>query len=187
MSPTNRARFLLFILLFQLPDAVLTTLPLLASHSHQVIVCVNRSFQTFSNTSMRRNFPRPYTTTYLRVVVVGQLVALADSEITAFLPVVLTGFVTVSFHSIRVAVSFDAVSVQFSPCLRSSQPCLPMLHQFLPTCRDCLCASLGVGGRLRTRTAGSSQALRRISPYSKLPACPIVTGFFLPCIVVIIF
>ena len=80
---------------------------------------------------MRRNFPRPYTTTYLRVVVVGQLVALADSEITAFLPVVLTGFDTVSFHSIRVAVSFDAVSVQFSPCLRSSQPCLPMLHQFL--------------------------------------------------------
>ena len=44
---------------------------------------------------MRRNFPRPYTTTYLRVVVMGQLVALADSEITAFLPVVLTGFVTV--------------------------------------------------------------------------------------------
>ena len=80
---------------------------------------------------MRRNFPRPYTTTYLRVVVVGQLVALADSEITAFLPVVLTGFVTVSFHSICVAVSFDAVSDQLGPCLRSSQPCLPMLHQFL--------------------------------------------------------
>ena len=80
---------------------------------------------------MRRNFPRTYTTTYLRVVVVGQLVALADSEITAFLPVVLTGFVTVSFHSIRVAVSFAAVSDQLGPCLRSSQPCLPMLHHFL--------------------------------------------------------
>ena len=91
MSPTNRARFLLFILLFQLPDAVLTTLPLLASHSHQVIVCVNRSFQTFSNTSMRRNFPRPYTTTYLRVVVVGQLVAHTDSEITLSRLAVLTG------------------------------------------------------------------------------------------------
>ena len=48
MSLIAQARFLLFILLFQLPDAVLTTLPLLASHSHQVIVCVNRSFQTFS-------------------------------------------------------------------------------------------------------------------------------------------
>ena len=127
MSPTNRARFLLFILLFQLPDAVLTTLPLLASHSHQVIVCVNRSFQTFSNTSMRRNFPRPYTTTYLRVVVVGQLVALADSEITAFLPVVLTGFVTVSFHSIRVAVSFDAVSAHAQPVL-SLQSASPSCH-----------------------------------------------------------
>ena len=40
---------------------------------------------------MRRNFPRPYTTTYLRVVVVGQLVALADSEITLSLLAVLTG------------------------------------------------------------------------------------------------
>ena len=54
-------------------------------------------------------------------------------------------------------------------------------------------------GRWRHRTAGSSQALRRItaalvgcrsissvgvrehSPYSKLPDCPIVSGFFLPC------
>ena len=76
---------------------------------------------------MRRNFPRPYTTTYLRVVVMGQLVALADSEITAFLPVVLTGFVTVSFHSFRVAVSFDAVSAPMSPVLSlqsaSSLPC----------------------------------------------------------------
>ena len=47
MSPTDRARFLLVILLFQLPNAVLTTLPLLAFLSHQVIVCINRSFQTF--------------------------------------------------------------------------------------------------------------------------------------------
>lgn len=76
---------------------------------------------------MRRNFPRPYTTTYLRVVVVGQLVALADSEITAFLPVVLTGFVTVSFHSIRVAVSFDAVSAHAQPVL-SLQSASPSCH-----------------------------------------------------------
>ena len=41
---------------------------------------------------MRRNFPRPYTTTYLRVVVVAKLVVLADSELTAILQVVLTGF-----------------------------------------------------------------------------------------------
>jgi hypothetical protein len=76
---------------------------------------------------MRRNFPRPYTTTYLRVVVVGQLVALADSEITAILPVVLTGFVTVSFHSIRVAVSFDAVSAHAQPVL-SLQSASPSCH-----------------------------------------------------------
>ena len=76
---------------------------------------------------MRRNFPRPYTTTYLRVVVVGQLVALADSEITAILQVVLTGFVTVSFHSIRVAVSFDAVSAHAQPVL-SLQSALPSCH-----------------------------------------------------------
>lgn len=92
MSPTNRARFLLFILLFQLPDAVLTTLPLLASHPHQVIVCVNRSFQTFSNTSMRRNFPRPYTTTYLPCYrATDHHVAHTDSEITLSRLAVLTG------------------------------------------------------------------------------------------------
>ena len=76
---------------------------------------------------MRRNFPRPYTTTYLRAVVVGQLVALADSEITAILQVVLTGFVTVSFHSIRVAVSFDAVSAHAQPVL-SLQSASPSCH-----------------------------------------------------------
>ena len=92
MSLIAQARFLLFILLFQLPDAVLTTLPLLASHSHQVIVCVNRSFQTFSNTSMRRNFPRPYTTTYLPCYrATDHHVAHTDSEITLSLSVVLTG------------------------------------------------------------------------------------------------
>ena len=61
----------------------------------------------------------------------GQLVSLADSEITAILQVVLTGLDTVYFHSVRVAVSFDAVSDQLSPCFRSSQPRLSMLHQFL--------------------------------------------------------
>ena len=76
---------------------------------------------------MRRNFPRPYTTTYLRVVVMGQLVTLADSEITAILQVVLTGFVTVSFHSIRVAVSFDAVSAHAQPVL-SLQSASPSCH-----------------------------------------------------------
>ena len=76
---------------------------------------------------MRRNFPRPYTTTYLRVVVVGQLVTLADSGITAILQVVLTGFVTVSFHSVRVAVSFDAVSAHAQPVL-SLQSASPSCH-----------------------------------------------------------
>ena len=42
---------------------------------------------------MRRNFPRTYTTTYLRVVVVGQLVALADSEITSCSQAVLTDWI----------------------------------------------------------------------------------------------
>ncbi len=85
---------------------------------------------------MRRNFPRPYTTTYLRVVVVGQLVALADSEITLSRLAVLTGFDTVSFHSVSLSVSFDAVSDWLGPCKCSSRPRLPMLQQFLPTCRD---------------------------------------------------
>ena len=39
---------------------------------------------------MRRNFPRPYTTTYLRSVS-AKLVTIADSELTAILWVVLTG------------------------------------------------------------------------------------------------
>ena len=76
---------------------------------------------------MRRNFPRPCTTTYLRFVIMGQLVTLADSEITAILQVVLTGFVTVSFHSVRVAVSFDAVSAHAQPVL-SLQSASPSCH-----------------------------------------------------------
>ena len=81
---------------------------------------------------MRRNFPRPYTTTYLRVVVVGQLVALADSEITAILLVVLTGWVpSLSTPSVSRSLSMP-FRLMLSPCFRSSQPRpLAMLHQFL--------------------------------------------------------
>ena len=57
------------------------------------------------------HFPRPYTTTYLPYHVRrGQLVAIAGSEITLSPPAVLTGFDTVSFHSISLSVYFDAVS-----------------------------------------------------------------------------
>lgn len=52
-------------------------------------------------------FPRPYTTTYLLVDDLSR--GLTDSEITSFLPAVLTGFDTVSFHSVGFEVSFDAV------------------------------------------------------------------------------
>ncbi len=74
---------------------------------------------------------------------------LQGSELTSFLLVVLTGFDTVSFHSVGFEVYFDAVSAQdFTRALR------PWLHpscqwsqqMILPTCRDC---SLHVPRRLR--------------------------------------
>ena len=46
------------------------------------------------------------------------------------------GLNTVSFHSVSLSVSFDAVSDRLGPCKCSSRPRLPMLQQFLPTCRD---------------------------------------------------
>ena len=47
MSLIAQARFLILLFGLRLADAVLTTLPLLASLPHQFVVCINRSFQTF--------------------------------------------------------------------------------------------------------------------------------------------
>ena len=81
---------------------------------------------------MRRNFPRPYTTTYLRVVVVGQLVALQIRKLPPFFRL----YLRVSLPSLSTPSVSRSLSMPFrlmlSPCFRSSQPrSLAMLHQFL--------------------------------------------------------
>ena len=76
---------------------------------------------------MRRNFPQPYTTTYLRLCLIGSTRNpcrvgnyLSSSGCTY-------GLDTVSFHSIRVEVYFDAVSAHARPVL-SLQSALPYCH-----------------------------------------------------------
>ena len=93
--------------------------------------------------------------------VTHQLVMLADSELTSIRPVVLTGWLP----SLSTPSALRSLSLPFQ--LRAlheprhlsvghgvitataySPPILPLCIQYIqPTCRDCLCASLGVCGR----------------------------------------
>ena len=48
------------------------------------------------------------------IATIAHLVSFTDSEFTSILPAVLTGFDTVSFHSVGFEVYFDAVSIQYT-------------------------------------------------------------------------
>ena len=81
---------------------------------------------------MRRNFPRPYTTTYLRVVVWVNSWPLQIRK----LPPSFRLYLRVSLPSLSTPSVSRSLSMPFrlmlSPCFRSSQPRpLAMLHQFL--------------------------------------------------------
>ena len=131
---------------------------------------------------MRRNFPRPYTTTYLRVVVVGQLVALADSEITAILLVVLTGWVpSLSTPSVSRSLSmpFRISLARANAPVGLASPC--SINSCL-LAGICLCTSLGVCGRCRIRTCvtlsnGSGLMILSASPCCCFASRPIYQIF----------
>lgn len=81
---------------------------------------------------MRRNFPRPYTTTYLRFVVWVNSWPLQIRK----LPPSFRLYLRVSLPSLSTPSVSRSLSMPFrlmlSPCFRSSQPRpLAMLHQFL--------------------------------------------------------
>ena len=76
---------------------------------------------------MRRNFPQPYTTTYLRLLGCGSTRNPCRVGNYLISSGCTYGLNTVSFHSIRVEVYFDAVSAQACPvlALQSGLPLLP--------------------------------------------------------------
>ena len=110
------------------------------------------------------------------------------------------------FHSVGLLVSFAAVLIRYT--YRLAPWLLYLLgdlkQMMLPTYRDCLCTSLGVCGRWRSRTACSPKLFRGItaalvgcrstyfgrwatSPYSNfLPACANYPGFYLPNLSILI-
>ena len=79
-----------------------------------------------------------------------QPVMLSDSEITSFLPVVLTGWIpSLSTPSALRSLSMPfQLMVLHDPLRDYSPPLLPLCIQYIqPTCRDCHYTSLGVCGR----------------------------------------
>ena len=97
-------------------------------------------------------FPRSYTTTYHNVRPTREL---SDSELTSLHLVVLTGWDTVSFHSFRIDVSFDAVLILVT--YRLAPWLLTVLCDLNKCCRllagFARCTTLGVRGGCGIRTA----------------------------------
>lgn len=78
----------------------------------------------------------------------------SESELTSFLSAVLTGFDTVSFHSVGFEVYFDAVSTKCNvqACALADCTVCDLNKWFCLHYRDCLYTSLGVSGRCGIRT-----------------------------------